>query len=234
MQQYAPNYPQAAIEQTFSSVMQRVYLWMTLGLLTTAGVAFAIANSGVINILAANPMISWVLLFIQLGLVFGLAAGINRLSATTATLLFFVYAAVNGITFSFIFLAYAMGDISLAFVTTSALFGVMSVVGYTTKTDLSKFGGILFMGLIGLVIASVVSMFWANSVLMWIINYAGVAIFTGMTAYDTQRIKRMSAQVVGSNDRNAIGRVAVLGALSLYLDFINLFLFLLRIFGRRR
>ena len=220
---------------TFSSVMTRVYLWMTAALCITAGAAFLTASSpALLSVIFGNSIAIWVLFIAELGLVLGVSAGISRLSAKTATLLFLLYALVNGLTLSVIFFAYEMGTIAQAFAASSLTFGAMSIFGITTKKDLSGLGGILFMALIGLIIASVINIFWANSTMDAIITYAGVFIFVGLTAYDTQKIKAMTSAVEYNNDASMTRKVAILGALTLYLDFINLFLYILRLFGRRR
>ena len=170
----------------------------------------------------------------ELGLVIWLSRGINRLAPATAALLFFVYAALNGITFSVLFVVYTLGSVAHTFLSTAALFGVMSILGYTTKMDLNKMGSFLFMGLIGLIIAMLVNMFWTNIVLGWIVTFAGILLFLGLTFYDTQRIKQMTVNALQQGDENVQARMGILGALALYLDFINLFLFILRLGGRRR
>ena len=163
-------------------------------------------------------------------MVFTISGAINRISSSTATLLFYLYAVVNGIFFSGILLMYPLGTIYQTFFITAGVFGAMSIYGYTTKNDLSTMGTYLRMALIGLVVAIIVNIFWANTAFDWLISIAGVAIFVGLTAWDTQKIKKMAAMTDESN----AGKLATIGALSLYLDFINLFLFLLRIFGGNR
>lgn len=225
---------------TFSGIMTQVYVWMTAALLLTAGTAYFTASSpALLQMIFGNSAAIWVLLIAELGLVMGVSWGINRLSPTTATALFLLYSVVNGLTLSTIFFAYSLGTIYQAFAASALTFGGMSLVGYTTKKDFSGFGGILLMALIGLVIASVINIFWGNSVMDAIITYIGVFIFVGLTAYDTQKIKQMSATVeagsqMGYTDAAAPRRIAILGALTLYLDFINLFLYILRLFGRSR
>ena len=219
----------------FTGVMTRVYAWMTAALLVTAGAAVAVAHSpAMLSIIYGNPAVPMVLIIGELALVFGLSMGINKLSPTVAAAMFILYSLVNGVTLSSIFFAYDIGTIYTAFAAAALTFGGMSLVGYTTKKDLSGFGGLLFMGLIGIIIASLVNMFWHNGVLDSIITYIGVFMFVGLTAYDTQRIKEMSAQAEYSGDANAAGKVAIMGALALYLDFINLFLYLLRLLSRNR
>lgn len=224
----------AAIDTTFFAVMQRVYAWMALGLFLTAGVAYIVANSPVVFWIASNPLLFYGLMIGEIGLVMGISFGINKLSPTVAMGLFLLYAAVNGLTLAFILLIYTSASIALAFGATAALFAVMSVIGYTTKMDLSRYGSYLMMALVGLILASIVNMFWANSTLEWIVTYVGILIFLGLTIYDTQRIKAMTIAAMIQGDELVINRIGIIGALRLYLDFINLFLRLLRILGRRR
>ena len=214
--------------------MRRVYLWMTLGLLVTAGTAAFVSTSPLFQVLAGQPLIFLVLMLAEIGLVLGLSWGINRLSPAAAMLLFFAYAVLNGLTLSVVFVVYTLGSLAFTFFATAGMFGVMSLIGYTTHVDLSKMGSFLLMGLIGLVIAMLVNMFWANTLLGEIITFVGILFFLGLTIYDTQRIKRMTIQGMQMGDENVQARMGILGALSLYLDFINIFLFLLRLGGRRR
>jgi len=213
------------------AILRQVYTWMVLGMLITAGVAYVTVSTSLIN-LAANPIILIVAIIAEFALVLVISRGLNRLSAGTATLLFMLYAALNGFTLSMVLLDFTFGSVFLAFASTAALFGVMSVIGYTTKVDLSKMGTYLMMGVIGLVIAMVINMFVGSSLLDTIISLAGVLIFTALTAYDTQRIGRMAAQMSMNGD--AALKFGIFGALKLYLDFINMFLFVLRLTGRRR
>jgi len=226
--------PQIGFDETFATILRRVYLWMALGLLTTAGVAAVVSVSPLFQVLAGQPFLFFILMIAELGLVFGIARGINRIAPATAMLLFFIYAALNGLTLSVLFVAYTLGSIAYTFVATAAMFGVMSVIGYLAKIDLSKMGAFLFMGVIGLVIAMIVNMFWQNSGLGLVVTFAGILIFLGLTIYDTQRIKRMTATALQQGNEAVEARLGILGALSLYLDFINLFLFILRLGGRRR
>lgn len=211
-------------------VMTQVYLWMTAGLLVTAALASFTANTPALVSLIFGTPLFWVLLVGELIMVFVISARVGKMSAGMATGLFLAYSALNGLTLAIIFLAYTATSIATTFFVTAGTFGVMSLYGYTTKRDLSGMGSILFMALIGLILASIVNIFWANSTLYWIITYAGVLIFVGLTAWDTQKIKRMTTQ---ATDETSIRRIAILGALILYLDFINMFLFMLRIFGSR-
>jgi uncharacterized protein len=209
----------------------QVYLWMGLALVLTAVMAVFVANTpAVLAWVVGSEVVFYGLLIAELLLVIVLSATINRMSAVMAYGVFFLYAALNGITFSVILLAFTATSIGTTFLVTAATFGTMSVLGYTTRRDLSGLGGLLSMALIGLIIASVVNLFWADSTLYWLITYAGVLIFVGLTAYDTQKLKAMATNV----DTESGQKAAVLGALALYLDFINLFLMLLRIMGRRR
>ena len=213
------------------SIMRLVYVWMGLGLLLTAGVAFFTVSTPLIN-LVANPVILLVAVIAEFGLVLGISFGFSRLSAGVAGILFFAYAALNGFTLSIVLLAFTAGSVVVAFVSTAALFGAMSILGYTTKVDLSKMGTFLMMGVLGLVIAMVVNMFVNSGPLDLLISLAGVLIFTALTAYDTQRIGRMAASM-SANGESAT-KFSIFGALRLYLDFINMFLFILRLTGRRR
>jgi uncharacterized protein len=215
-----------------SSIMTQVYAWMTAGLLVTGAVAAYTANSStLLNLIFGNPFTIWILFILEIGMVIGLSAAIGRLAPGTATALFLAYAALNGLTLSVIFLIYTRASIAQTFFATAGTFGAMSFYGYTTKRDLSTIGNILVMALIGFLIGSVINFFWANSALYWILTYLGIAVFIGLTAWDTQRIKQMSQQ---AHDEISARRVAILGALRLYLDFINLFLLLLRLLGGRR
>ena len=213
-----------------ASVMRRVYGKMFLGLLATAITSYVMLSSeSLMMTLINNSIIFWVLMIAELALVFGISGAINQLSTGTATALFYVYSVLNGVTLTPIFLTYTASSIAHTFLITSVTFGAMTAFGYFTKQDLSKFGSFLFMALIGLIVASLVNLFLGSDTLEWIISLVGIAIFIGLTAWDTQRIKEMAAMT----DPSQVGKVATLGALSLYLDFINLFLYLLRIFGSR-
>ena len=218
------------LQSYVAKVMRRIYAKMFLGLIVTALVSLFVASSpALIEAIFSSRIVFFGLIIAELGVVIALSAAINKMSSSTATLLFYLYAVLNGVTLSVIFFAYSMHAIALAFSVTAATFGVMSAYGYLTKADLSKMGAILFMGLIGVIIASLVNLFLASSTLDWVISIAGVVIFTGLTAWDTQRFKEMAAMT----DPSMSGKVATMGALTLYRDFINLFLYLLRIFGRR-
>ena len=212
-------------------LLRSVYLWMTLGLLLTAVVAFAVADYA--PHLLQNVLLVWGILIAQLILVVVLAAAIWRLSFGAAALIFVLYAALTGFSLSGIVLYYSLGTLTQAFLSTAALFGVMSIVGLTTKADLSKLGTYLIIGLVGVIIAMFINFFLRSSAFDFIISIVGVIIFTGLTAYDTQKIARLAAdpRIEGEGSQLA-GKLSILGALMLYLDFLNLFLFLLRIFGR--
>lgn len=214
------------------ALMRKVYVWMTLALVITGFTSYGVATSpGILQMIFSNQLVFWGLIIAEFALVFGLSGAIHRLSLTTATLMFVLYSVINGATLSCIFLLYTMSSIASVFFITAATFGVMSLIGIVTKTDLSGMGKLLFMALIGLIIATVVNIFMKSSGLAMIINYAGVLIFVGLTAYDTQKIKTMLYQAPSDESGQ---KLALLGALSLYLDFINLFIYLLRILGSRR
>jgi len=225
--------PAPASRINVQSVLQWVYVWMAVGLLVTAGVAFLTINTPALANLAASPVI-WVAFIGELILVFALSAALPRLSPGVASMMFFVYAALNGFTLSVIFLIYTGGTIAAAFGTTAALFGAMSVIGFTTKMDLTKYGTYLMMALIGLVIVMVINIFLQSSGLDLLISLVGVILFTALTAYDTQKIKRMAASAEVNADGSTAMKLSIMGALALYLDFINLFLFLLRLLGGNR
>jgi len=212
-------------------LLRSVYLWMTLGLLITAVVAFAIADYA--PHLLQNIVLGWGILIAQIILVIALAAAVWRLSFGAAALIFVVYAALTGFSLSGIVLYYDLGTLTQAFLSATALFAVMSIVGLTTKADLTKLGTYLIIGLVGIIIAMFINFFLRSNTFDFIISIIGVIIFTGLTAYDTQKIARLAAdpRIQGDGSQLA-GKLSILGALTLYLDFLNLFLFLLRIFGR--
>lgn len=226
---------QAELDNAVADAMRRVYNWMGLGLLVTAVVALLLQIfPEPLYMLLSIPYGFLILFALELGLVIWLGRAIYKLSPGAALAGFLVYAAVNGISMSVIFWIYDLGDIVLAFGTTMLLFFTMSVIGYVTKINLAKMGGFLLMGLVGFVIASVVNLFFYNEFVYWLITYAGIVIFIGLTVYDTQKIKQLSAAALASGDEDNLKRVGVMGALKLYLDFINLFLLILRVVGRRR
>jgi len=212
-----------------NSLIRKVYAWMGAGLAITAFMALlTLSSPAILNAVLGNRLIFYGLIIGELALVFTLSGAINRLSAATATFIFIAYAALNGITLSVVFLAYTANSITSTFVITAGMFGAMSVYGSMTRRDLTSWGSFLFMGLIGIVIASVVNIFVGSSAVSWVVSGMGVIVFTGLTAYDTWKIKEMAAQ--GTEGR----KPAIIGALTLYLDFINLFLMLLRFTGNRR
>lgn len=217
----------------FPVLMRKVYLWMTLALVITGFTAYYVASSEtLITAIMTNQILFWGLIIGELALVFGLSAAINKLSLTTATLMFVLYSVINGATLSFIFLVYTYSSITNVFFITAGTFAVMALFGYFTKTDLTSIGKILMMALIGIIIATIVNFFTKSEGLAVILNYLGVLVFVGLTAYDSQKIKQML--LTASDAGEGAQKMALLGALSLYLDFINLFLYLLRIFGSRR
>ena len=217
----------------FPVLMRKVYLWMSLALVITGFTAYYVATTpALIGVIITNQILFWGLVIGELALVFGLSAAINKLSLTTATLMSVIYAVINGLTLSFIFLVYTASSITSVFFITAGTFAVMAFFGYFTKTDLSSLGKILMMALIGIIIATIVNIFTKSEGLAMILNYLGVLVFVGLTAYDSQKIKQMLMMAPDTGE--AAQKVALLGALSLYLDFINLFLYLLRIFGSRR
>lgn len=222
-----------AMSTAFFALMRKVFIWMALALVITGVTAYGVATTPSLLIaIVTNKALFWGLIIAELALVFAVSGAINRLSLATATLLFVLYSVVNGATLSVIFLAYSMPAIIQTFFITAGTFGVMALVGYTTKTDLTSLGKLLFMALIGLVIATVVNMFVGSTGFDYILSYVGVLIFVGLTAYDTQKIKQMCMQAPDAGEH--MQKLALLGALSLYLDFINLFLYLLRIFGNNK
>jgi FtsH-binding integral membrane protein len=214
------------------SFINKVYGWMALALAITGFVALRTANSGFVDVIASNQILFFGIILAELGLVVWLSSAIDGMNATKAISLFLLYSALNGLTFSILFLVYTAGSIASTFFITAGTFGVMSAYGYFTKTDLTSWGNILFMGLIGIIIASVVNIFWHSETLYWGITYIGVLVFVGLTAYDTQKIKKMSLKLDVDSEEGSKG--AIMGALALYLDFINLFIMMLRIFGNRK
>ncbi len=226
------GYTQAAqIVETTSNVMKRVYLKMTLGLLVTALVSLFCAGShGYMSFMLTNSWFYWALFIAEIVLVMTISGGINRLSSTTATLLFYAFSVVAGLALAPIFIVYTMTSIAKTFFICSGTFGAMSIYGYFTTKDLTKWGNFLMYALFGLIIASVVNIFTKSSTFDWILSGIGVLIFVGLTAWDTQKIKAIAEYT--PSDR--VGHLATIGALNLYLDFINLFLLLLRFFGNQR
>ena len=210
--------------KAFPVLMRKVYVWMTLALTITGFTAYGVATSpGLMQAIYTNQLLFWGLIIAEFALVFGVSA--------TATMMFILYSVVNGATLSVIFLAYSLASIATVFFITAGTFAAMAFIGYTTKTDLSSMGKIVLMALIGLIIATIVNVFMKSAMFDLILSYVGVLIFVGLTAYDSQKIKQMLLQAPDASE--AAQKVALLGALSLYLDFVNLFLYLLRIFGKR-
>ena len=222
-----------ASSTTLPVLMRKVYTWMTLALVITGVTAWGVAHSpAILQMIMTNKILFFGILIGELALVWGVSAAINRLSLTTATLLFVLYSVLNGVTMSFIFLAYTYESVASVFLITAGTFAAMAFFGYFTKTDLSSIGRILFMALIGLIIATIVNIFLKSSGFGMILNYLGVLIFVGLTAWDTQKIKQMLSMAEDTGE--TAQKVALMGALSLYLDFINLFIHLLRIMGNSR
>jgi len=225
-----PMSPAAAAERV-TAFLRKVYGWMCLGLAITALVALQVADSpAIIGHLVSNQFLYLGLILAELGLVFFLSARADRIAPGTATALFVLYAALNGVTLSFVLLAYTGESVASTFMVTAGMFGAMALYGSTTKRSLAGVGQFLFMGLIGLILASLVGLFWHNGTLQFVISAVGVIVFTGLAAWDAQRLKQMALAV----PEGQAGSFAIVGALALYLDFINLFLFLLRFFGGRR
>ena len=220
------------VASALPALMRKVYVWMTRALVITGFTAYAVATSpGLLMAIVGNRFVLLGLIVAELALVVGISGAINRLSLAVATLMFVLYSVINGATLSVVFLAFTMSSITSVFFITAGTFATMALVGYTTKKDLTSMGRMLFMALIGLVIATVVNMFMRSSGLDMILNYVGVLVFVGLTAYDTQKIKEQL--MMADNMGEAAQKVALVGALTLYLDFINLFLYLLRILGKR-
>jgi uncharacterized protein len=222
-------------EVVVNEFVRSVYNWMSIGLALTGFVALYVSsNDALMRILFSNPLLLIILIIAQLGLVFSVSGMVHKMSAGTATSLFVLYAALNGVTVSFIFLAYTQASIVSTFFICAGTFVGCSIYGWTTKRDLTSFGGFLMMGLIGIIIASLVNMFIRSNAMTMMISYIGVFVFVGLTAYDTQKLKNMALTQPAGVDAGVVRKGAILGALSLYLDFINLFLMLLRIFGQSR
>lgn len=231
MDNYEINSQKAALDSYVSQVMKRVYVKMFLAMIVTAATSWIMGtNEEIMSYMLANSWIYWGLLIGELAMVFTISGAINKLSDSTSTLLFYVYAILNGAVFSIILMAYTTASIFQTFLITAGVFGAMSIYGYFTTSDLTKMGTFLRMALIGLIICIVVNLFLRSSQIDWLISFAGVAIFIGLTAWDTQKIKTMAAQT----DQSTSGKLATMGALMLYLDFVNLFLYLLRFFGNSR
>ncbi len=220
-----------AADERVTVFLRSVYGWMCAGLGITALVAYAVSQSpALVATIAGNPIAYWGLMLAQLGIVFYLSARVQQIAAGTASLLFVLYSALTGITFAFILLAFTGESIAGTFIICAGMFGAMAAYGTTTSKSLAGWGQFLFMGLIGVVLASIVGIFWQNNALQFVISFVGVIVFTGLAAYDAQRLKEMALALPSGQ----IGSYAIVGALTLYLDFINLFLMLLRFFGGRR
>ncbi|MDY3268363.1 MAG: Bax inhibitor-1/YccA family protein [Phocaeicola sp.] len=217
-----------------STLMRSVYTWMTLALVITGLTAMYMAKSlTLLNMMMQNSMMFWGLLIAEVALVMYLSVRINKISFTTATLLFIAYSILNGATLSILFLLYTISSIATTFFVTAGTFGVMALYGYITKKDLTRIGNLCLMGVIGIIIATVVNIFINNSMMDMVISYIGVLLFIGLTAYDSQKIKHLlSSDDIEVNETTQ--KIAVMGALTLYLDFINLFIYLLRILGDRK
>ena len=226
-----PSTIAAGADVRITSFLSKVYGWMFLGLLVTSGTAFVVASSPVlIETFIANRVLFWILLFGQLGMVFYMAARVEKMSPVTAATLFMIYSVAVGITSSVVLLAYTGASVVTTFMVTAGMFGALALFGTFTKRSLAGVGQFAFMGLIGLIIAMVVGLFWQNDALQFVIAVVGVIVFTGLTAWDAQNLKHMALAL----PEGRVGAYAVVGALSLYLDFINLFFFLLRFSGGRR
>jgi FtsH-binding integral membrane protein len=225
---------QTQVQTRVNDFIRSVYNWMAIGLALTGFVAFYVAsNPTLLNLIYRNQILFFGLIIAELGLVFWISARIQRMQASTATALFVLYSALNGATLSFIFIFYTRASIASTFFVCAATFIACSIYGWTTKRDLTSLGGFLMMGLIGIIIASLVNIFIRSSAMHMIISYIGVLVFVGLTAYDTQSLKAMAVSQPADVGASAIRKGAILGALKLYLDFINLFLMLLRILGNR-
>ncbi len=218
-------------DERVSAFLSRVYGWMFVGLLITAVTASAVASSpSLVEALILNRAVFWILLIAQLGLVFFLSARVSKMAPTTAAGLFLLYSALTGVTSAVVLLIYTGASIASTFIITAGMFGATAVFGSVTKRSLAGLGQFFFMGLIGLILASIVGFFWHSEALQFVISVVGVLVFTGLTAWDAQRLKQMAVALPDGR----VGAYAVVGALSLYLDFINLFFFLLRFTGNRR
>lgn len=225
----------AAYEQVVPEFIRRVFLWMAGGLTLTGITAFAVVASPALQrAILLNRGVFWILIFAELGIVVAMSAAIDKISATAATACFLAYSALNGLTLSVIFFVYTAGSIAQVFFISAGTFAAFAIYGYVTKRDLTSMGQLFFMGLIGIVIASVVNIFLASSALAWAVSVVGVVVFCGLTAYDMQKLKHMAHDGALQAGGEAVRKMSILGALALYLDFINLFLMLLRLLGNRR
>ena len=225
---------QTQVQIRVNEFIRSVYNWMAIGLALTGFIAYYVANTpALLNLILGNRILFFGLIIAELALVFTISARVHRMQASTATALFVLYSALNGATLSFIFIIYTRASIASTFFVCAATFIACSIYGWTTKRDLTSMGGFLMMGLIGIIIASLVNLFIRSSAMHMIISYIGVLVFVGLTAYDTQNLKAMAVSQPSDVGASAIRKGAILGALKLYLDFINLFLMLLRILGNR-
>jgi hypothetical protein len=234
MNQGALGVPSEMIGLEIRPLLRRVYFWMTVGVLLTAIVALLTVTTPALSGLLTSPFVVFGALIGELVLVVVLSAAIQRLSPTAAALLFFAYAGLLGFSLAGIFLVFTLNSIAVAFFSASALFGMMTLVGFVTRADLTRLGTYLVVGLFGLILATVLNLFLHSTALQLIVSLVGIVIFTGLTAYDTQKIARLAKDPALQAEGAMLGRMSILGALTLYLDFINLFLLLLRLFGRRR
>lgn len=233
MGQYNGSIVQGGERGAIQAFMAQVYGWMTVGLVLTAVVAWFAVSSGLVFTIASNSVVFWGIVIAQLAAVFGFSFLINKISASVATALFMVYSALTGLTLSILMLVYTSSSIASTLFITAGMFGGMTVYGYVTKRDLTGIGNFLIMGLFGIILASIVNWFMQSSALYMAISYIGVIVFVGLTAYDTQKLKAMGEQI-SEDDPENYRKYSIFGALTLYLDFINLFIMLLRILGDRR
>lgn len=222
-----------ARQEASTVFLAKVFNWMAIGLALTGIVAYFFAESGMVRALVGSPLF-FILILVELGMVFYLSARVEKMQPATATGLFIGYSVLNGVTLSSIFLAYTQASIATTFLITAGMFAAMAIYGLVTKRDLSGMGSFMFMGLIGIILASIVNIFLKSPALYWAISAIGVLVFVGLTAYDVQKIKQIGEQGIMEQGEGAIRKGAIIGALALYLDFINLFLMLLRFFGGSR
>ena len=227
----APELAGAEASERVGTFLRAVYGWMCAGLAVTAVTAYLIASSpAIINTISSNRVLFWGIIIAQFGLVIFLSARVQKLAPATASMLFILYSALTGVTFAFVLLLFTGQSIANIFLVTSGMFGALALYGTTTKRDLTGLGQFAMMGLVGVVIATIVGIFWQNNMFQFVLSVCGVVVFTALTAWDARRLKAMALALPDGRT----GSYAILGALALYLDFINLFLFLLRLFGRRR
>ncbi len=223
----------AQIDEGLRAHMNKVYALMSIGMLVTGGVAYIVGNNDAMLAAIFGTPLKWVVMFAPLAVVFAFSAMINRMSVATAQAVFYGFAALMGLSISYIFAVYTGVSIATTFLTTAVAFAGLSLYGYTTKKDLSGFGTFLMMGVIGLLVASVVNIFLQSDAVTFAISALGVLIFAGLTAYDTQSIKNTYLQMAQAGDQEWLGKAAIMGALNLYLDFLNMFMFLLQFLGNR-